>query len=159
VALILRRHRRSTFRYEEEGTLVAVFVDDDGNKWFELESVVRFAARLALEGRSATANASSGRQKSAPPAPVASRLQPGDYDPSPVRSRAKTLGETPPPADKAPPLAAQQRSSPKGNEKPLPPSVQGATAVRPTTAIDPTWFDDDFPAFKATGGAGRGGSK
>jgi hypothetical protein len=156
VALILRRDRRSTFRYEEEGTLVAVFVDDDGNKWFELESVVRLAARLALEGRSA--NASSGRQKSAPPTPVASRLQAGDYDPSPLRSRAKPLRETPSPADKAPPPAAQQRSSPKGNEKPLPPSVQGATAVRPTTAIDPTWFNDDFPDFKATGG-GRGGSK
>ena len=159
-ALILRRDRRSTFRYEKAELLVAVYIDEDGNKWFEQESVVQLAVRFALEGRAG--HASSGRQTTAPPTPApqpkegdyhpelpsrhASQPKEGDYRPE-LPSRRAALRETPEPTDKVPPPAAPpQRSTSRAEEKPLPPSVQGAVAIRPTTLVDPTWFNDDFQA-------------
>jgi hypothetical protein len=76
---ILRKSRRTIFRYEKGGLLGVVYVDGYGTKWFELKLVTQLAARLALEERAG--HVSSGKQKvvtPAPPPPVKEE----DYDPS-----------------------------------------------------------------------------
>jgi hypothetical protein len=155
---ILRKSRRTLFRYEEDGLLVVVFIDGDGTKWFDLKLVMQLAARLALEARAG--HGSSSQQKvvtPVPPAPVKEK----DYDPGrrvrrPPRSERPTP-LPPPPAPPRPP-APKAEEEPR-EEKPLLPSAKGATAIRTTTLVDPNWFNEDLDQKNGRGGSGKDGSE
>jgi hypothetical protein len=156
--VILRKSRSTTYRYEEDGLLVAVFTDGAGTRWFELNKVMQLAARLALEERAG--NASSGRQKVVTTAPP-SEVKEEDYDPS-RRVRRPPRAERPTPVERIPPPAPPP--APKGEErpreeKPLLPSAKGATAIRTATVVDPNWFNEDLDPKNGKGGPGKGGSE
>lgn len=153
--VILRKSRSTVFRYEEEGLLVAVFIDGGGTRWFELKTVMQLAARLALEERAG--QASSSRQKVVTPVPPPPVEEDGEYDPG-RRVRRPPRAERPTPVEELPPPAPPRPPAPKAEEKPreekpLLPSVQGATAIRTKTVVDPNWFNEDLDPKKGKGGS------
>lgn len=161
---ILRKSRRTVFRYEEEGKLVAVYTDDDGTRWFELKKVMQLAADLALE-KGARVKRSSRRQKVVTPVPPPSveEDKDGDYEGRRVRrppraERPSRVEPLPPPAPPPRPPAPKGEEKPR-EEKPLLPSVKGATAIRTKTMVDPNWFNEDIDPKKGKGGSGKGGSE
>ena len=153
-ALILQRDRRTIFRYEEDGLLGEVFIDNEGNKWFELESVMRLAARFALERRNGRPSRSG--KKSAPPAPAAPQAAEGYYPER--RTRRPPRAERPTPVERfpppAPPLLPPKGEEKPPEEKPLLPSAKGATAIRTTTVVDPNWFNEDLEPENGKGRVG-----
>ena len=155
---ILRKSRRTTYRYEKDGRLLVVYVDTGGTKWFDVKRVMQLAADLALEEREG--HVSSGAQKVATPAPPPP-VNEEDYDPGRrVRRppRAERPAPLPPPPAPTRPPAPKAEEKPR-EEKPLLPSAKGATAIRTTTLVDPNWFNEDLDLKNGKGGPGKGGSE
>ena len=153
--MILRKSRSTTYRYEEDGLLVAVFTDGAGTRWFELNKVMQLAARLALEERAG--QASSGRQKVATPVPPPpsrrkTTTRVGRVRRPPRAERPTPVEPIPPPAP--PPPAPKGEEKPR-EEKPLLPSAKGATAIRTKTVVDPNWFNEDLEPKNGKGGPGK----